>query len=90
MISRGVLALLALLVSNQHVLFADDAWGELETYVVFSDNIEPSLLTKNEHEGNVRHRRDVRRCLSLLSRSGLRRSLLMKVQLVEKYLIKKG
>jgi hypothetical protein len=56
------LALLALLVSNlvmtmlcvrsdEHVMFADDAWGELETYVLFSDNIEPSLLTKNEHEG---------------------------------------
>ena len=54
--------MLALLVSNlvttmlctcsdEHVLFTDDAWGELETYVVFSDNIEPSLLTKNEHEG---------------------------------------
>ena len=47
----------ALLVSNlcacsdEHVLFADDAWGELETYVVFSDNIEPSLLTKNKREG---------------------------------------
>jgi hypothetical protein len=54
--------LLALLVSNlvktmlcacsdEHVLFADDAYGELETYIVFSENIESSLLTKNEHEG---------------------------------------
>jgi hypothetical protein len=54
--------LLALLVSNlmmtmlgacsdEHILFTDDVWGELETYVVFSDNFEPSLLTKNEHEG---------------------------------------
>jgi hypothetical protein len=37
--------------SDEHFLFTDDAWGELEAYVVFSDNIELSLLTKNEHEG---------------------------------------
>ena len=37
--------------SDEHVLFVDDTWGELETYVVFFDNIEPSLLTKNVHEG---------------------------------------
>ena len=37
--------------SDEHVLFADGACGELETYVVFSDHIEPSLLTNNEHEG---------------------------------------
>lgn len=54
--------MLALLVSNlmmtmlcaysdEQVLFTDDVWGELETYVVFPDNFEPSLLTKNEHEG---------------------------------------
>ena len=57
--------MLALLVSNlmvtmlcacsdEHVLFADDVWGELETYVVFSGSFEPSLLNKNEHEGIVR------------------------------------
>lgn len=76
--------MLALLVSNmvmtmlcacsdEHVLFADDTWGELETYVVFSDNIEPSLEV-----------------VIFRSQSRLRRSLLMKVQLVENYLIKKG
>jgi hypothetical protein len=37
--------------SDEHVLFAGGVWGELETYVVFPDNFEPSLLTKNEHEG---------------------------------------
>ena len=75
---------------SQRVLFADDGWAR-----AWDVCRQYQALLANQkwawEKVKVKLRKDVRRCcLSPSSWSGLRRSLLMKVQLVEKYLTKKG